>query len=372
MSESTTLAVREPQDLEPVEPTELSPILKQLPPHVPPLLKGGAFFIDNSTYEGVMECKRKGLYRVIHQRQYKGKASALNFGGAVHAGLDVRYKRGGMAFDSMSEQLQAAYDHLLTNPIELGDWRTPDLLKEVLMGYARNNPFDDFELCTLDNQPLVELPFAIPLGEIDLAEPCLLPSLELEPAEGESSDLLATALARTGRISLRSYRTIPVVWTGKIDLVINRAGRIWLLDHKTTSVFGPSYYAQYDLASQFNGYSWAIQTSLGIPVDGVAINVLAIRKPTKTGKNCEFDRKYLPIRQDQITEWHVNTLETLSDFLNGFVHGRFNMQTTSCRNKWQKDCEYKQVCTMEPASRLMYLHSGDFETATWSPLHRDE
>jgi hypothetical protein len=361
-----TLATVPAEELEPIE---LKPILRELPAHVPPLLKGGALFIDNSNYENIMECKRKGLYRIVHQRQFRGKASALNFGGAVHASLDVRYKRGGPAFDSVQQQLDAGFSHLHAHPVELGDWRTPQLLQEVIMGYSRTYPFDDFQLCTLDEgAPLVELPFAIPMGEVDLAEPILLPSLEL----AEPAGLLDQALARTGRVEIREFRSIPIVWTGKIDLVINRGGKIWLADHKTTSVFGPSYYEQYGLSSQFSGYAWAIQQALNTTVEGVLINVLAIRKPTKTGKGVEFDRKYLPIEQYIVNEFHLNTLNVLSDFLNGFVHGRFNMETTSCRNKWQKNCEYKGVCTMEPQSRLLYLHSGDYETAHWSPLHNDE
>jgi hypothetical protein len=346
-----------------------SNVLDSLPSHVPPLLKGGAFFIDNSTYDSILQCERMGLWKVVHQRQLRGKASALNFGGAVHAGLQVRYASGGLAHESLAEQVKHGLDHLARNPVELGDWRTPSVLQEVLIGYAREYPVEDFQVFTLDGKPLVELAFAVPLGVIHLPAPLLIPSVE-DTDDRKLTDVEKAQL-KGGRVILREMVEIPVIWTGKIDMVIDRGDGLWLADHKTTSVFGPTYFEQFHLAGQFSGYSFALEQCLGRLPLGVLINALAIRQETRTGKGTTFHRAYLPIPEQQVREWQTNTLNVLSNFFQGLYDGNFPMRTCSCRTKWQRNCEYLGVCQLSPESRQIYLHSGDFETTHWSPLNQD-
>lgn len=347
-----------------------SVVLAGLPSHVPPLLKGGVFFIDNSTYTSIMECERAGLYRIIHQRQQIGKADALNFGGAVHEGLKVRYATGGTAHESLEAQISAASQYLLEHPTSVGDWRQLPVLREVLFGYARAYPVEEFNIFHVDGKPMVELAFAVPLGTIQLPEEILVPSVE-DPDDRQLNDVERAQLTG-GRIILRSVREIPVVWTGKIDMVVDRGGEMWLCDHKTTSVFGDSYFEGFHLSSQFNGYTYALEKCVGQAPRGVLLNALAIRKPTATGKGTTFHRLWKPIAKREVDEWHYNTLLNLTNFFVGLTDGQFPMRTTSCRTKWQRNCEYLGVCNMDQASRLLYLHSGDYETVTWSPLNANE
>jgi len=320
-----------------------------------PFLKGGAFFIDNSTYEVLMECERKAFYQIVRKRQPKGRANPLNFGSAVHAGLDARYKVGGIATDTLPMQLQSAMGFLEGNPTD--DWRTAELLIDVLSLYSRTYQCEDFEVLSNSEtgEKFVELPFGVEFGEIELVEETLLPSLNDD-----------------GSMSMLTLSKIPVVWSGKIDLVVIHNGKYWLVDHKTTSMFGDSYFEQYRMSSQFLGYKWALEKTLGIKIEGVMINVLAIRKPTKTGKGCTFHRQWMPAPDHAVPEWRDNTLTNITNWFQCLLDGYVPMRTTSCRTKWHSNCQYINVCTMLPQSREVYLMTGDFEEVTWSPLRGDE
>lgn len=343
--------------------------LPSILPRVAPTLRGGALFIDNSSYSYLNRCDRAGLYHILYHRQLNSNVDALNFGGAVHEGLRVRYESGGLGYETLGAQVTAATAHLKKNPISVGDWRTPEYLVEVLQDYNRKYIVEDFQLLTLGDKPLVELSFAIPLGEIEL--PC---DLQLMSREVDTSLPYNEWFPNQPTpITLRTVRRIPIIWCGRIDLVIQRSG-VWISDHKTTSVFGPTYYRQFSLSPQFAGYSFAVQQALDVIVQGYMINVLAIRKPTKTGKGIEFDRRYLPITQQRVAEWRHNTLQKLGHFFNMLATGEMPpMRDYACgRNEWQRPCQYLGICDLEDNQKDMYMFTGDFKDITWSPLLGDE
>lgn len=320
---------------------------------LPPLLTGGAFLCDNSSFESIFNCERSAFFKLLCKREWNGDQTALNFGSAVHAALEARYKSSEMfAGESKSEQLASGLSSLATRPVESGDWRDESLLREVINQYSLTYPIEDFTiLADSTGAPCVELPFAIPLGTITLASPIQLQSKD-----------------ENGVITLSEYTSIPIIWTGKIDLVVKYQSRNWLADHKSTSIFGPKYFDQYEISGQFSGYAWAVQTILNEPVAGVGINVIALRKPTKTGKGIEFGRRWISIPQYQIAEWQMNTLNLLANFFAMMHEGNFPMRTTSCVNKWGRKCDYHGVCVLPEPQRMMYLSTGDYKNKTWSPL----
>lgn len=323
----------------------------------PPTLVDGAFLIDNSNFEYILSCERAAFFRTVAKREWSGSTSALSFGRAIHKGLELRYKRGGFAHESLADQQSAVLAALGDDPCEPGDWRTPELAADAIHKYAFNYPVEPFEIVTVDGRPMVELPFAVELGEVQLPSPIQLFS----------------RCSSTGVVTLQECSTVPVVWTGKIDLIIRHTGDIWISDHKTTSIFGDTYFHQYELASQFHGYSWVVQKTLGVRVRGVLINVLAIRKPAASGKGkgTTYHRKFIDLQPYLIEEWQVNTLTLLAEFFSALNESYFPMRTNACVNRYGRKCSYHGVCSLPQNQRMMYLMSGDFREATWSPLDED-
>ena len=323
------------------------------------LLTDGAYLIDNTNFTWLTDCPRGAMYRNIYRRERFGKQAYLNFGGAIHAGLATRYQLGGHALDSLKFQQAAALDYLSMHPVG-ENWRTPDLATQVLDNYANEYPTETFDvLATVDEQgvqsPLVELPFAVPLGTITLREPTMFMNKD----------------SKTGLVEAILLQEIPIIWTGKIDMVIRNTGRIWLVDHKTGMMGGETYFQQFKLASQFTGYKYALVELLKCEVVGVMINALITRKPTKTGIPFTLMRQEIPITDEQVDEWKANTLRLLGQFLGYYADGYFPMHTNHCRTKWQKACEYLGVCELPAQSRQTYLGSADFMDVTWSPLNEE-
>lgn len=329
----------------------------------PPLLTDGAFFIDNSTFESIMTCDRESEYEILHKRVGGGRNASLHFGGAVHSGLAVRYKN---PKEFAPKLLNAMYDEAMkevgNRPLVDGDWRTAELLYEVLQRYCLTHPAEEFEVLFRQTPvgpvACTEIPFAQPLGTITLHEPLTLVSKN----------------TLTGECKADVYKEIPVVWTGRIDVLIRAEGSIWTVDHKTTSIYGGTYFDQYYLSNQMTGYVWAAREALSansaqqVYVAGVMINVLAIRKPTRTGKGIEFGRQYISVPHHRIEEWKRHTLGLVSRFFTNMIEGFFPMKTMWCITKFSRKCQYFDVCTVNEADRLTMLYSNMYQAKTWSPL----
>lgn len=297
------------------------------------ILVDGAFVIDNSNFEYITTCPRSALYQILRKRKSAGHKTALNFGGGCHSGLEVRYKSPeAVAYvspETYSKQCEALMAYVAENPLEADDFRTPTFASEVLAAYNSHYVSEPFTVLSAnDNTPAVELSFAVPIGEV---------------------------------------QGIPCVWSGKIDVAILWEGRFWVMDHKTTSILGPTYFNQFYNSNQMIGYCWALERLINRPIAGALVNVLAIRRPTKTGKSIEFARQRFEYPTTRIEEWQHNTLNIIDDFFHMCNKDEFPMHSQWCIGKFGQ-CQYFDVCTVPSSQREMMLQSGLYEDITWSPL----
>jgi len=81
----------------------------------------------------------------------------------------------------------------------------------------------------------------------------------------------------------------PLMYSFRFDYTEDRQGLIFLGDDKTTSSLGASWARQWDLRSQFMGYTYAAKRILGIPAVGV------IARGTSILKN-SYDHMEVPVR----------------------------------------------------------------------------
>ena len=298
----------------------------------PLLFKDGALFLDNTALEKITTCPRSAFYYLVRKREGDGKKGALNFGSGVHEGLAYRYSNAGVYNDGECRQksCEKTHEHFLLNPQPDDEWRTADLAVRVVDKYCNENITEIFTV-NKDSigKPVVECGFAVPIGEID---------------------------------------GIPIIWTGKIDVAITLEQGLWLMDHKTTSILGPTYFQQFYNAGQFIGYTWAYRQLTGQQPRGVLINAIAVRKPSKTGKEIEFARERIAYTNDQVNEWQNNTLNIIATFLGYCNSGYFPMHTAWCHAKYGV-CPYFDVCTLPTAQREILLTSRAYKDVTWSPLN---
>jgi len=319
--------------------------------HPIPLTDDNVFSIDNSSLERQTTCPRSAEYYICNRREAADDRTALGFGKAVHQVLETLYRNLDAPLDEKRRLMVASADAAFTVYQPPGeDFRNYDMMMKVIDGYLDRYPFEEGSNYVLPSgQPAIEVPFAVPIGELSVG---------------------ANLLVRRpdGTVVERAVDKITVVWTGRIDRIYEFAGRLYIKDHKTTSMMGPNYFKEFDLSSQVYGYVHSASKLLNRQVHGFCVNAIAVRRPTKTGKALEFERYIVPLDQSLLDEWLDDTLHIVSDFIEMARRGYFPKHTKWCVGKYGM-CPYQPICSLPPAHREMMLASGIYRDVTWSPLH---
>jgi len=251
--------------------------------------------VSVSQIRGWLMCPRKYAHSYVWGTEPAYRPVALAFGTAVHRALEAFYEhlKAHGTRPTVDEVQTAFVDRWAVEvrdplPLLFDEGQTADQAKDLgvaLLGAFHRDGFQP------DEALAVEQPFAIEL---------------VDPETGEVCD-------------------IPMV--GAIDLVAGHQGRVWLIEHKTSSRrFSPDR-IQYDF--QPSCYVHAAR-SLGLDNPSTAFQVLTkARKPT-----CET----IPLNRDQAS---VNEMiDTVLHALRGIEAGAFP------RNRgWAcADCPFKHKC----------------------------
>lgn len=319
-------------------------------------LTDGAIHIDNSSLEKYTTCPRSAQYYIFQKLQRSGTRSALEFGKIIHKALELRYRQASVMPMAQIEALQMELlgDEFTRYTPPEDEYRNYQFAVEVILQYNQHYPIEDFEpIVSPDGQQMVEVPFAIPLGIV------MVPQL----IAYEDTD---TQTKEVTKGTFKPGSVVPVIWTGKIDLAYARQGQNYLMDHKTTSVLGEGFYKDFELSHATHGYTFALERLLDRPIHGYVINALATRKPTRTGRSIEFERKSVVVSPELLNEWHEDTLYIIQTMVTQACEGYFPKHTKWCVGKYGT-CEYHMVCNMPPASRPVVLSSGEFKPVTWTP-----
>ena len=303
---------------------------------IPPPMKDGVFYIDNSSMEQFTTCPRQAYYYLIRRLELNKSKIALDYGSAFHNVLEYLYKTYGTAYRSAADnEAVLKYAASLTLDTPEDDYRTISYLVDGVQKYLNDHPAEVWTpLKFPDGSPAVEIPFAMPLGTI----------------------------------STNLWGDVSIVWTGKIDIAYRRGDTVGIMDHKTTSMMGPQFFTEFEIAHQMYGYAAAVEYIFKTKVDEIAINGLGCRKPTKTGVKFEFIRHTFAISRPLLEEWHVDSLALVSDFFAHCERGYFPKATKWCIGKYGA-CQFRAVCSLNPEHRELALSTSEFRPVTWDPLN---
>lgn len=317
-----------------------------------PVTQDATFFIDNSSTERFDTCARSSEYYLINRRESNKDKPALTFGKIMHKLLQHRYNYlDKSVIELMPELIELAQAEFEKYTPPDGDYRNYGTAIDALQEYSIQYPYESFEILNIDGKLANEVPFACPLAVLTINAEVLIQS-----SEGPVMVYVAN---------------LHIVWKGKIDMVIKRGAQHYGMDHKSTSMMGPTFFADFAISGQVYGYSWAIKQLSGIVVDGYTINGLGIRAPTKSGKKLEFKRHTTPIYPELIDEWVHDTTHKIADFIEMARRGYFPKQTKWCAGKYGM-CEYHGVCTLAPNMRPLALSTNEFKNVTWDPLKNED
>lgn len=306
--------------------------------------------VDNTNKELFECCARAAEYYTIQRRERSGSKSALDFGGVIHEALvprklmmngDWNDLEHGSHLDWQTAQEKIILKAYTDKPVGLDEWRTPDRALQAIQLYNKTYPIDAEPFKILPRT--VEMPFKIKLGEADL-------------------DSLVQI--HTGSIHVKK---VIVYWTGKIDALVDY-GSLLVMDHKTTSVISQQYYDDFIISSQMLGYTWASR-KLGYDVKGLLLDVLGLRRPSKSGTPNEFQRQRYFYSDEHLAEWEKDTFTHITDFLEHACRNYFAKSTKWCHGKFG-ECQYWDACTALPEQRKSILDSELYQPVTWSPLNK--
>lgn len=317
--------------------------------------------IDWSSIESFTTCDRSAMWKLVYGRIGR-RGSALTFGSAIHKGLEMFYDRGrsiidnGEGADFMSDVTAAVHAIFEAEPVDALEWRTPDLCLTQLTKYFTKHSKDDSHWRILHT----EQAFRLPICSIEVNDWARFPANLLVV---DSTDEREPNVAK-----------IHFLWTGVIDLIINETTQTWIVDHKTTSIEGPSLWQSFELSQQFGGYLWAAR-ELGVDPAGIIANVIYSRPPAKsdaaqkTQAAKAFTRQRYFARPDRIDEWRKEMIWILKGFVHALTTGEFAGKKQWCVGKYGT-CPYFDVCCLPPASRLTMLATSQYEDNSWNPLNK--
>ena len=146
--------------------------------------------------------------------------------------------------------------------------------------------------------------------------------------------------------------TSDIIFCGKVDLVVEMFGDLYVLDHKTASNFRNTVARP---NNQFTGYIYALRV-LGVPVTGAILNLIAVLKTKQ-----DFHRIITTRQEWELTEWKRWVCDTKQLIDIATQYDDFSKYTHSC---WQ--CSYKKLCNSSSES-LQTMIDSKYKQEKWEP-----
>lgn len=289
------------------------------------VLQDGALVIDASTLEGHwMRCPRSFYYYKLRKREAAKLYIGRDFGKCMHEGLAARNE---------GKDWLSVIDATYPTDIPIDDHRTCDYAKRLCKIHTDEYSAEAFTTVKHNGALCIEQAFAHPIGSVTI------------------NDL-----------------TIPIIWEGRIDRMVRDANnRLFVLDYKTASMGGETYWAQFKTSTQMLGYCFVANAILGEQCHGYIIDGLFTLRETRTGKGPHVERRMFPVDEDDLRKWHTNTLNVCADLLQCAAQGRFNMHTGECVRRYGP-CQYQMLCALsQEVQREALLRSMEYQDVTWRP-----
>jgi hypothetical protein len=289
--------------------------------------------VDSTIIAAARSCGRKAELEFFHHWKTKEPSVHLHAGAAYAAGIEAArvafYVEGQSAESAVALGIQALLGHY-------GDFECPDdsAKSASRMAGALEYYFSRWPLGVDDAVPII-LPSGKHGIEFSFAEPLDIPHPE------------------TGN---------PILYCGRMDMLVNKGGMILGEDDKTTSQLGASWPRQWDLRSQFTGYTWGARKA-GIDIQGFLVRGVSI---LKTKYDAAEAITYRP--QWQLDRWEKQLYRDIQHLVVQWERGEFDYNLDHACSEYG-GCPFKNVCLMrEPVQMLEQM----YQRRQWNPITREE
>lgn len=289
--------------------------------------------VDSTILSAFRSCRQKFFRQYVEHWKPQSPSVHLIAGGAFAAGIEsarnTYYVNGGTAEDAEASGLAALIRHY-------GDFQCPDDSAKSLerMCGALEFYFSHYPLGADGANPIT-LPSGRRGIEFSFAEPLEI----LHPVTGA-----------------------PILYTGRSDMIAERAGGIYVYDEKTTSSLGATWPRQWEMRSQFTGYIWAAAQQ-GIKVDGAMVRGIAILKTMYNHMECPTYRT-----RYEVERWHDQTLRDIADMIRCWESGYWDYNLDGACTEYG-GCSFVKICKSSDPEAFLPVY---FEQRVWDPLLRKE
>ena len=314
--------------------------------------------VDNTMLMAFQKCPLYYKTRIEDWWTSRFASGALGHGGAVHEGLKVWYQ--GMK-DGLPPlvRAQAALEAVNSSWPEnhpIDDFRTKAKALELLVEYFKLYPQETFQILQ------VEVPFTFELDRFILH--CKNCDWTNPPHIGTSG------LPRSGCQSC-GQELEPIEYGGIFDVLTQFGGGsqsiLYILEHKTTSMLGATYFLQWEIHNQVIGYCWGAQQVSGKLIGGANLNSLCLTR----GGNIKFERRLIGVSQSLIDEWRTDVAATCNEIDLARRTGHWRKSTEQCVGKYGP-CQFHSVHTLvHPDERRRRLEA-DYVKQEWNFEKRDD
>lgn len=298
----------------------------------------GTFFAwDSTMLKAAEKCPRYFQYKMIEGWQPVRKSVHLVFGGHYAKALE-RYHRLRAEGNSLDDALESVILDCLRETWEICGSRD---------GVPIGKPWD-----SMDNTKTRETLIRSIIWYIDEF----------------ANDSLRTVILPDGKAAAELSFTLAVdddiVICGHLDRLCEQGGDAYVADNKTTSsVITQRYFDQYSPDTQMSLYTFAGHAIYKLPVKGVVIDAAQVLVG-----GTRFERGFTFRTQEQLDEWYNGIMELIYRMNEYVTAGNFPMNPSSCGN--YGGCEFRHVCSKNPAQREAFLKADFNRSSVWNPLER--
>lgn len=155
---------------------------------------------------------------------------------------------------------------------------------------------------------------------------------------------------------------MPIIYAGRADMVVDYCGGLYLEDDKTTSQLGASWSRQWDLRSQFTGYTWAAH-QYGIPVQGTLVRGISILKTKYDTQEALTQRSPW-----EIARWYNQTIRDIKRMMEMWENQYWDYNLDNACSEYG-GCIFQSVCKSSSPDEIVKMY---FSQKVWSPTDRME
>lgn len=308
---------------------------------------------DYSGSAYMMKCPRSAENYHVFKRELAKDQSATSFGRLYHKLAEAK-DRNGLTPATIAFQNETTAKHFMEFPCSPTDHRDAFMMTSVMALYNERYKNDqwDKKVFVFEGVPFIERPYRV--------EFCTIPVNDVVPYPSRF-------LLEDGNDENLEIKCIHVHAVGRIDLVLAEAENLWVVDRKSSSRGGDEFWAAFRLSLQTRMYGWAVWQITGRRPLGCIVDGAIVRKPTKTGKGTELDRKNFFYSEDSLTEAADSMRAHVSDFVACLVRGFFPQSAQSFISPCAH-CDYQENCALPVSQRAGDLSSDIYRDVTWNPL----